>query len=257
MDSNKKNKKQNNIIANKTVFVNINTPTLQRHKILTLSDIDLSTISFDVMMSWYGEADGGGTCAGDFGNKLINRWRRTKETYCTSQNSTSAAASSSRIDCYLVRQTRHGGEGDNLCVMQNVSVNMGLFGDDNETAKIINNYVQTKHHQAAYLKPKLGFIQGTCSPVASKWQDRYMPGWNSDWTTRAYQRVPSLDYSSHLTCSEWIEHPVLIVQRDTFANLFHGSEDMVNVFIAFAILQWRLRDVQVYLTDLYPKGPFW
>lgn len=48
-----------------------------------------------------------------------------------------------------------------------------------------------------------------------------------------------------------------VVQRDTFANLFHDSEDFVNAFLAMAILKKRPAEVQMLLTDLYPKGPFW
>ena len=79
------------------------------------------------------------------------------------------------------------------------------------------------------------------------------------------------------------------MQRDTFANFFHDSEDFVNAFLALAVLQWAPGDVQVHswapvtappspprsldadkdglpvpslppqvlLTDLYPQGPFW
>jgi hypothetical protein len=35
------------------------------------------------------------------------------------------------------------------------------------------------------------------------------------------------------------------------------SEDFVNAFLALAVLQWPLSSTQIYLTDLYPKGPFW
>lgn len=48
-----------------------------------------------------------------------------------------------------------------------------------------------------------------------------------------------------------------VVQRDTFANLFHDSEDFVNSFLAMAILRKAPADMQVFLTDLYPDGPFW
>jgi len=81
-----------------------------------------------------------------------------------------------------------------------------------------------------------------------------MPGWNQDLTTAAYQQI---DTASDLTCDEWVDHPVLIVERDTFANFFHDSEDFFNAFIAFAVLEWSLDTAQIYLTDLYPKGPFW
>ena len=50
---------------------------------------------------------------------------------------------------------------------------------------------------------------------------------------------------------------MLFVQRDTFANFFHDSEDFVNAFLSLAILEWSMKDVQVYVSDLYPKGPFW
>ena len=55
----------------------------------------------------------------------------------------------------------------------------------------------------------------------------------------------------------WETRPTLLVQRDTFANMFHNSEDFFNAFIALAILRWNTADLQVIVADLYPKGPFW
>ena len=46
------------------------------------------------------------------------------------------------------------------------------------------------------------------------------------------------------------------IQRDTFANMYHDTEDFVNAFIALAIMELPLNGVQVFLTDLYPWGPF-
>ncbi|CAN0446857.1 unnamed protein product, partial [Ectocarpus sp. 8 AP-2014] len=76
-------------------------------------------------------------------------------------------------------------------------------------------------------------------------------GWNADWTTKSFQPVDQLE------CDGWVDHPVMVIQRDTFANLFHDSEDFVNAFLAMSILRKRPADVQVLLTDLYPRGPFW
>lgn len=85
-----------------------------------------------------------------------------------------------------------------------------------------------------------------------------MPGWNEDLTTGCFQPIDySDDRSKDIQCDEWIEHKVVLVQRDTFANFFHDSEDFVNLFLAMAILEWKPGDTQVYLTDLYPEGPFW
>ena len=129
------------------------------------------------------------------------------------------------------------------------------------------------HAEQPYCKFGSGFIKGTCSPVSSVWYERLFPGWNADWTTSAYKQIPSteLHYSDSSSssssssakealegfCDEWVENPTLIVQRDTFANFFHDSEDFFNVFIALAILKWNRADTQIMLTDLYPKGPFW
>lgn len=75
-----------------------------------------------------------------------------------------------------------------------------------------------------------------------------------DWTVSA---VKTIAENEDIQCHEWIEEPVLIDQRDTFANLFHDSEDFVNVFLAMAVLELTAGDTQIYLTDLYPEGPFW
>lgn len=55
-------------------------------------------------------------------------------------------------------------------------------------------------------------------------------------------------------CDVYEDAPTLIIERDTFANFFHNSEDFFNTFLALAILRWPMRDLQILLTDIYPKG---
>ncbi len=228
-----------------------------------LSDADFRSTSLDEMMSWYGEAEGGGSCQDDFGNRLVNRWRNALQTYCEPRkdfipHSNANSIQQSKIECYLVHQTRHHGNGDNLCVMKNVSVNLGLFSDDSVVRPVVKNYVDTSHNNQPYIHFPRGFIKGDCTPVNVKWVPQHMPGWNQDWTTSSFQpfdRDSSIE--DDYNCDEWVNHSVLIVQRDTFANFFHDSEDFFNVFLAFAILRWKFSNSQIFLTDLYPKGPFW
>ena len=111
------------------------------------------------------------------------------------------------------------------------------------------------------------------------WYYGVLIGWNEDWTTRAVQPITTIykdpttataaaggggggggstsdsNGGNSVVCDEWVDHPVLVVQRDTFANFFHDSEDFVNVFLALAILQWTAGDTQLFLTDLYPQVP--
>lgn len=232
-----------------------------RHPILALSDDDFRKTTIDVMMGWYDASTGADTCDEDFGNKLIHRWRGTKATFCASDgNNTHSSFLKSQIDCYLIRQANHHGNGDNLCVMNNVSVNFGLFGNDNIVRSVVKTYVDTRHDDQPYVHFSRGFVQGTCSPVNGLWEPKFMPGWNEDWTISAFEKIPNNNnqgQQEEAICDEWIEHPVLIIQRDTFANFFHDSEDFFNVFIAMAVLQRNFDNVQIYLTDLYPRGPFW
>jgi hypothetical protein len=96
------------------------------HRILFLNDTMHENTPINVMMSWYGEANGGDSCSSDFGNELINRWRDVKKPYCSATAKTGSKINEqSSIDCFLVHQTRHYGEGDNLCLMKNVALNIG------------------------------------------------------------------------------------------------------------------------------------
>lgn len=219
------------------------------HSILSLSDEEFDKISISAMMAQYGEAEGGGTCPIDFGNQLVNRWRGEKKSNCDSHESLSQTDQSS-IDCYLVRQTRHHGNGDNICRMYNVSIDLSIFANRQATRGVIQQYVATTHSKQPYMSLPRGTVQGTCHPNAN-FKQKSMPGWNEDWTVNSFEEVKSL------SCDHWVDHKILIIQRDTFANFFHDSEDFTNAFLAFAILQWSRSSSQIFLTDLYPEGPFW
>ena len=100
------------------------------------------------------------------------------------------------------------------------------------------------------MKYPKGFLGTNCLTVKNGWDRKNLPGWNAEVVFDPMEKVGALK------CDEWVNHPVLLIQRDTFANFFHGSEDMVNAFLSLAILKWSQKDLQIYLTDLYPEGPF-
>ena len=96
------------------------------------------------------------TCDEDFGNALVARWRAAGREWCApvgapkraqalggseskSESGGGNEAGGSRITCYFVRQSEHGGDGDNLCVMENVAVNLGVFGDEAITGKVMRD----------------------------------------------------------------------------------------------------------------------
>ena len=58
-----------------------------------------------------------------------------------------------------------------------------------------------------------------------------------------------------LVCDETLPHTGIIIQRDTFANMFHDSEDFFNLFLTMAILGLSVDDVVVLLLDLYSSCP--
>ena len=145
-----------------------------------------------------------------------------------------------------------------MCVLNDVSVNMGLYGDDTAMNRVVVKYVSSKHRYQPYVPFQKGFIAAhECALEPGLWKDSAMPGWNADWTTKSVSSIVNMPSHEDLECSEWVEHPVLVVQRDTFANFFHDSEDFINAFLTMAILEWNVGETQLYLTDLFPEGPFW
>lgn len=47
------------------------------------------------------------------------------------------------VDCFPTKQYRHGGLNDNLCIMNDVSMNVGIFGDQNRAESVISSYVSS------------------------------------------------------------------------------------------------------------------
>ncbi|KAJ8602204.1 hypothetical protein CTAYLR_003615 [Chrysophaeum taylorii] len=217
------------------------------HRILTLSDAAVRSTPMNELMASYGPTKGGGTCEKDFGNALVTRWRSARKTYCGPKHRKNAT----HIECFLIKQTSHHGNGDQLCLSRDVRINFRDLADGRTAATYFENYVASKHQQQhSKIRYSKGTWAGTCAPETSLWQAKFFPGWNVNWFN-AFESVDALE------CEVFEEAPTLIVERDTFANLFHNSEDFFNAQIALAILEWSLEDVQILLTDIYPKGPFW
>lgn len=246
----------------------------KNHPILGLNDEELDNTTISAMMEWYeilGTDATMRTCSEDFGNVLVQRWRNEKKSYCSSktvENANDDSVLASSIDCHLVKQTRHHGNGDQLCLMKNVAVNMGVFGDDSVTRPVVEHYVATRHNDQPYIKFPKGTVKANCNIHPDLWDKKFMPGWNADWTTNAVKIIEKivneneteirntenqnqLNTDETIYCDEYVDHPVLINQRDTFANFFHDSEDFFNVYLALAILQWKSSETQIYLTGEY------
>lgn len=220
----------------------------REHFILNLTTAQLRATPVDEMVARYGKTRGGGTCERDFGNGLIDYWRGERRTYCAAKES---AASSSSIECFLAKQTAHKGSGDNLCVGKNVAINFRDLSDGKTPQAYFERYVATRHVQEhSKIKYSRGTLTAACDPVPALWQAKHFPGWNVNWFN-AFQSV------DELACDVRETQPTLIVERDTFANFFHNSEDFVNTLLALAVLRWSNADLQILITDLYPKGPFW
>lgn len=219
--------------------------------LLTLDDATFGRLPLSQMTALYHPATHGRaarthTCDEDFGQGLIARWRATRRDWCVPREKTQR----SRITCYFLYQTDHGGIGDNLCTLHDVAVDMGVFADTNVTRPAIQRYHDSKHHDDAYVHYTAGFVQADCTLDAAHYAPDKFPGWNADWLVSGLATTP-LD-----ACTATERLTTLVVQRDGFANLYHSSEDFINAYLALAILELSLVDVQIVLADLYPWGPF-
>ena len=193
------------------------------HKILALTDEELRATPLDVMMGWYGVAQGAGTCDKDFGMPLVDRWRKAATQCCSAASSADADATS--IQCHLAHQTRHAGDGDQLALLRNAAVNFRQLADGKTPAAYFKKYVDSRHNQEhSKIVYQRGTLSGTCQPnAAAGWQGRYFPGWNRHWFDAFQQRG-----AGELQCDVWEDAPTLIIERDTFANFFHNSEVISN-----------------------------
>jgi hypothetical protein len=158
-------------------------PGAANHFVLNLDDDALKQTPINEMIANYGPMTGstpGTSCEDDFGNKLVNRWRDTKDTYCSpdGEDVGTVGGLKSKIDCYLVKQTKHGGHGDQICVMENVGVHMDIFSDNGMMNKIVRNYEKTKHNVQPYVRFPHDFISSACEIKQDKWIPDNMPGWN-------------------------------------------------------------------------------
>ena len=267
-----------------------------RNPILYMSEEELRGTSLDQLLELYGPqgsaaaAGGGGGgggrrllgrrgrgggnsnlgqagCDGDFGVALVNRWRKAAKECCHPHGALAmgGGVNGTRLVCHLAHQTRHAGAGDQLLYGENVRVNFkDLVRNGGQTPKkYFTDYVKSRHNQGfSKIKWSRGTMAGTCTPDSEAgWQQKFFPGWNVNWHTAFEEVKPGAGGGGGggdpLACDVWVEEPTLIVERDTFANFFHNSEDFFNTFIALAILRWPVNDLQILITDIFPKGPFW
>eukprot|EP00802_Teleaulax_amphioxeia_P006779 Tamp_06784.p1 GENE.Tamp_06784~~Tamp_06784.p1 ORF type:complete len:683 (-),score=140.00 Tamp_06784:274-2322(-) len=238
----------------------------QKHPLLVYSKDKFATTPVSKMTEEYKPpASGKGaekrSCDEDFGNALISRWRGTKDTWCTPNGEAKrnvegekGRAGGSSLTCYFVKQSEHGGDGDNLCVLENMAIDLAAFSDEPVTQKVMQDYKSSSHSDEAYIHFHKGTVQAQCTMDSAKYTEKKFPGWNADWLWTGLDHSPN-DHE-RLACDMWEDTPTLVVQRDTFANMYHDTEDFVNAYLALAILELPLNGVQVFLTDLYPWGPF-
>ena len=178
-------------------------------------------------------------CEDDFGFGLIRRWLAAGKIWCAPS-----------IRCHAIKQTGHGGDGDNLCVLNNTVFDPAPFNNPNLTQKVVMEYKDTTHVDMPYMHFKDKVLRTMCTKVPTEWKENQLPGWNHDWM------VGGLATDRPVDCTTAETTPLLIIQRHGFANFYHDSEDFFNAFLALLITGLRPDQVRVLLGDLYPWGPF-
>ena len=94
---------------------------------------------------------------------LINRWKAAAEPYCTANaaaaTSRSSSSSSSSLTCHLIKQTKHHGYGDQLCLGRSVALSTKDFANEDVTGAVMQKYIDTKHMDAAYVHYSRGALR--------------------------------------------------------------------------------------------------
>jgi hypothetical protein len=137
------------------------------HDILFYDDAAFRSESVAAMVARYARTRGGGSCDADFGNRLIDRWRDKRKTYCAPRSDGSdPSRPPSRIDCFLLMQTGHAGHGDNLCEATNVRLNFADFADGATAARQFERYVAARH---AEWEAHVSYREGQCGNRPLVW----------------------------------------------------------------------------------------
>ena len=178
-------------------------------------------------------------CENNFGFGLIRRWSAARAIWC-----------SPSVTCHAIKQEGHGGNGDNLCVLENAIFDAAPYRNDNQTRKIVLKYRDSVHSDMPYMHHSSKVLNTLCSKNTSEWNNKKLPGWNEDWL------VGGLSTDGPAECQNTEEKPLLIIQRHGFANFYHSSEDFFNAFLALLITGLRPDQVRVLIADLFPWGPF-
>ena len=125
---------------------------------------NVSTLNSSLADWWSNISQGSETmkqaqCESAFGFGLVQNWKAARRIWC-----------SPSVACHTVKQAGHGGNGDSLCVLQNVVFDPSIFNNLSLTRSIIANYNRTKHREAAYIRFDRPVLAGRCSKNATAWR---------------------------------------------------------------------------------------
>jgi ribosomal protein L12E/L44/L45/RPP1/RPP2 len=144
----------------------------------------------------------GNSCNQDFGPGLVDVWRQQVQEWCSPHAPTEGWAAvvnmipeakdkplalNTSISCRHYRQRDHSG-ADQLCVIQEGVLNIGMLSDADATGKVLAKYVSSKHVDDAFMPWQPGTLRGTCKVDHGKWKPENFPMWNKDFLM-SYQQV--------------------------------------------------------------------
>ena len=235
------------------------------HPIIALSEHDFRATSVGDMIQGYGppmegtetSSVKGATCETDYGMGLVLRWRSSAASFCGASvsgnsNPSDTKAADSRVITYTTIQSNHAGKGDTLVELNNVVLDTSKFCSKANTAKVVQEFTDSKRYNA-HMSFDESVLFGHCA--ITKTPDKHnFPGWQKEWMNR-FTATDDAD-SGMLECDMWEEVPTFLVQRHGFANMYHGSEDFFNTFLALAILNIPVNYARFMLSDLYPWGGY-
>lgn len=187
-------------------------------------------------------------CEREFGFQLIERWNNSEQVVCSPSKSESSASksqssllSSSKMRCWSV-QYDNGvpTRPDNTwCAFENVLLDGDRISRKNRPTSWGQEFFDFQE----------GAIRGSCTKdekFISQVNRLFQHGLEG-----LYGSFTEAQNDEDRKCDEWIEHPVYLVRRWEYHNLYHQMTDFFNAWMASEVTGIPTKQWQVVFNDFH------
>jgi len=212
------------------------------HPVLWMTESEFRETTVDKMVDMYsGQKE---QCFGNElpGKDIIESWRSEGRDYCRKIDADHVG-----MRCYSFKSPWQWGP-QQFCRHTDVAVSWKELSDKTFIDAYMN-VVRTEGHNG-HVTWKEGHWGGQCKiGDTERWDEKRFTGYTNNWFKTRHE--------GKWKCDITVEDPVVIIQRDAWANLWHQSNDFLSTILELAVLRMNTKNLRVEVVDVAPRGGLW